>query len=151
MSGYLIRILCASMVCSLVRAICDRSVVKLLCGVYLAGIVLSPAVELQWELPDLEEIRREAEEIAADGVRDAKEAEAEVIKERCEAYILDEAAALGLQMDVQVTVEEGLPVVVTMTGCPDSRMQEILAERIHRDLGVGKEGQIWLYQSSSPP
>ncbi len=151
MRAYLLRLLCGSMVCALVRAISERQIVKLLCGAYLAALFLSPAVELDWELPDLEEIRRDAAAVVAEGAADAKEAESAVIKDRCEAYILDEAAALGLEVRAEVSVDSGRITSVAVYGCPEGQVRDALSQCIARDLGVGKEAQSWENQSNSAP
>ncbi len=153
MSGYVLRLFCGCLVCALVQAICDRQIVKLLCGVYLAGLVLSPVADFDWKNLDISDIRREAETAVEAGQAQAADAFAAGIKERAEAYILDEAAALGLTVSAEVTVEAGLPAAVEVTGALGPGDRERLSGVIARNLGIGKEAQTWIspYQRVSPP
>ncbi len=153
MNAYVLRLLCGAVVCALIRSICDRQIVKLLCGAYLAGLALSPVAQLEWELPDLDAIRREAQAAVSDGTRQAESAQDAIIKERCEAYILDEAAVLGLRLTVEVDVAQGKPAAAIMTGDVGAGDRQILSTQIARNLGIGKEAQTWFasYQSSLPP
>ncbi len=144
MKEYLLRLVCGSAACALVRSVWDSRVMKLLCGVYLAGLVLSPVVELDWELPEPADLQAQAESVVAQGASQAEQARDAGIKARCETYILEEAAALGLSVQAEVTVEQGLPTAVVLTGTEDDR----LSQRIAQNLGIGKEAQTW---GSLPP
>ena len=69
------------------------------------------------------------------------------IKARTEAYILDKAGALELDIDVLVTVGEGaipIPagVEVLYSGSESKRLQ--LQTVIEEDLDISKENQRWI-------
>ncbi len=153
MKAYVLRILVGAMICGIIRSLCDRKLVGLLCGIYLTALVLMPGRELRLELPDLDSFGADARASVEAGAAQAQNAEDAIIKQRCEAYILDEAAARSLSLSVEVMVEAGVPAAVRLEGSCSAGDREALARFISRNLGIGKEAQIWpsSYQSSLPP
>lgn len=154
-SGYLMKVICAAIVCALVGAIAGdgpgQRVRKLIAGVFLALTVLSPMGETELPRIDTDRLNADAQAAVRDGTDQAELARNDIISEACEAYILNKADELGLQMQVRVTLdEEGLPASAELTGKASPLERETLSSCIARDLGLGKEAQIWNdpYQSS---
>lgn len=68
----------------------------------------------------------------------------ELIAEKTEAYILDKAAALGVECTVRVLTEPGedgtpVPVGAELTG----QKSDALADYMERELGIPKERQVY--------
>lgn len=154
-SSYLLRLICAAFLSALVLAIggdgAGKGMRQFLCGLFLALTALSPLGTMELPELDLEVYREDAGAAVSDGIYQAQSAQNEIITERCEAYIFNKAAELGLSLDVKVTLdEEGIPASVTLTGQASPAELEELSGCIARDLGVGKEAQTWNipYQSS---
>ena len=70
-----------------------------------------------------------------------------IIKGETEAYILDKAASLGVELEVDVLLEDMYPMApktVRLSGSVSpyvrNRLQNIIAE----ELGISKENQIWI-------
>lgn len=153
MSGYILRLCCAAILCAAVNAICGdaKGLRQLVCGVFLMLTALSPLGEL--ELPDFdpEHLRRDAEAAVCEGTEQARTAKAGIISEGCEAYIWNKAAELGLELTVRVELgEDLLPRAVTLTGTASPLERQRLTQTLVRELGVGKEAVTWIdpYQSS---
>ena len=69
---------------------------------------------------------------------------ADIIKAETEAYILDKASQLNVELSVEVTIdEENIPTAVTLSGEVSPYARRQLQEIIESDLGIAKENQRW--------
>lgn len=147
---YIISVVAAALLCSLVTELMPggraKQIIRMVCGLFLAYTVLQGLTGLELTTPDWADTsRNEARQAAALGESLGEEALAQVIKEQTRAYILDKATALGLQLEVEVTLDEGgIPWAVTLSGqvAPYERRQ--LESAIALDLGISKENQQWI-------
>ena len=119
---------------------------KLLCGVFLLAAVLRPLGEL--ELPDLElwlsQQDLDAQAAVADGLDFAQAQKRQVISQRLEAYILDKAAELGMDIVVELTLDKThCPQAALLTGSVSQSQRERLGEILETELGIPKECQHW--------
>ncbi len=121
---------------------------RLMLGLFLALTVLSPWTRLslqQWESMT-DELYSEAQSAAQAGKLQSSETLGAIIKEKCEAYILDKARLLHLDIAVQVqlggeTVPSPTGVVITGGASPYARQR--LQAMIQEELGIPKENQQW--------
>ncbi len=150
---YILSVTAAAVICGLLGKLLPKggtaaSVGKLLMGLFLAVTILSPWAGLQvskWD--DLTGgFYQQAQEAAQDGKQQSQESLCAIIKQRCEAYILDKAGDLHLDVEVSVTLTDDsvpAPSSVTITGAAapyaKARLQDIIAQ----DLGIPKEKQLW--------
>ena len=150
---YVLRLVCGSVVCSLILAMTGSDgpggkIRRLLCGLFLATLALGPVANL--ELDDLiyldPAIAARAEELSQSGVFQAKEAMAAGISDQCSAYILNKAEELGLTLQAEVELDEstGIPVAVRLTGNAPPYEREALIGYISRTLGIERSGIQWL-------
>lgn len=123
-----------------------RELIRFVAGALLTVCLLRPLVGARWELalPRLD--TSAGEELAAQGENQAAQAVADIIKAQLQAYILDKAAALGAEVEVELTLEEGvLPVpreaTIRGTAAPYARQQ--LEKILSSQLGIPKERQQW--------
>lgn len=153
MSDYLMRLICAAILCAVIRTIAGegQGLRRLICGIFLAMTVLS--VPLDAVLPELnlDSIAREAENAVRDGTEQADSARETIIIEAFEAYIWNKAA--GVDPDLSVRVElaaDHTPERVILTGTAAPGEQERLTQELVRELGIGEENVIWIrsHQSS---
>ncbi len=121
---------------------------KLLTGVFLALTVISPWTDIQ--LGQLEgltlDISSQAAQAVADGEDRTNAALASVIKQECQAYILDKAQDLGLTLSVEVELSRDqipVPVSVRLQGAAGPYAKSRLAQVLEEDLGIEKERQLW--------
>lgn len=124
-----------------------REIVRVLCGVFMTIVLILPISGKQailWEnlLP---EIDQRAEEIVTDGACYAGKIEADIIKQRTEAYILDRAAAMDADIMVTVSLgKERIPDSVRITGRISPLNRSRLTAVIASDLGIPREQQEWI-------
>jgi hypothetical protein len=151
---YLIGVTAAAILCGIATAMSGEkgflgSVMKLLTGLLMALALVSPWVKIS--LNDLfgwtDDIKTDANAIVQQGQSIGEETYRKVIKERLEAYIQDEAQALGLDLSVEVSLaEEGTPVPVAaeLSGSASPYLKQRLALFMDKELGIAKEDQTWL-------
>lgn len=150
---YLLSVLGAAMVCSVLRQFMagkgpGYSLGKMLCGLFLLFTLLSPLAKFQWKfsLDSLEDIRQEGQQIADVGAEKTESALRSSISQQTKAYILDKAASFDADLAVTVTLSDAqipVPVKVTISGAVSPYGKAQLQAMIERDLGIAKEDIIW--------
>ena len=114
----------------------------------MAFVVISPLKQIR--LGDYigfyDSFLYDAQAASAIGEQQTEDALADIIKQRSEAYILDKAQAMGVNLDVEITLSrDDLPVPVsariggTVSPFIKLRLQRLLTE----ELGIAKENQLW--------
>lgn len=148
--NYILAITAAAILCGIVTALMggkgtSTALAKLVCGIFMAMVVVSPLVNLEFDgwTAWTSQISFDAEAAAAEGEAVAEEMYAAIIKEQTESYILDKAKALGVSAAVEVTVEEGLPAAVWLSGDFSPYAKARLTAYISEELGIPKEDQQW--------
>ncbi len=154
MSGYLISIVAAALVCSIVQKMLgEKGTVglmgKLLSGVFLVLTLITPLRSFRIQNPgSITHIyTQEAQRVTADGMDQAREAMADGIKKRTEAYILDKAAGMDVVLSVEVILDESeipVPESVQLTGAVSPYAKQRLTMIMEEDLGIDKEHQTWI-------
>ncbi len=151
---YLLSVTGAALICGVVLRLLPKkgtaaTMGKMLAGMFLAFTVIRPWGNIQ--LNRLEDFTGDLQVEAAQAVQAGKyetfSSLQSIIKDRCEAYILDKANALGLQLTVEVTLstdEIPVPVAVRLQGNAGPYAKARLADRIQEDLGIDKEHQVWI-------
>ncbi len=152
--SYLLSIIAAAVVCWMATALLPKNgsiaaMGKLLTGVFMTVTILSPVVT--WKLPDIgsfaSRFDADAAEAVASGKTISQEAIGAIIKQQCEAYILDKAADFGAQIEVTVSITTDavpIPCGVRISGAYSPYARLRLGEIIHQELGIGEEAQIWI-------
>ncbi len=137
-----------SLVCRLGSGKLVTSVIRMVCGVFMALAVIAPWAKLEWRMPSkLDGFQAEAEELAAQGEKTAREAMAQIINQKLRTYILDKAGSLGLELEVEIVLSQEdvpTPVAVTLRGAVSPYHKEILGDYLLRELGISKEAQRWI-------
>lgn len=150
---YLLCVSSAAIICCLIKTIiapegAPSKLIKTITGLFLAVSILVP-----WKQFDLgniadftQEFSVEANAAAAAGVSLAHDGTRKIIKEQTEAYILKQAALLGLTIQVNVSISQtelSVPDSVQLIGSASPYAKEKLSQVISQDLGIPKEQQIW--------
>ncbi len=150
---YLLAVVAAAMLTALVLALVPdgpvRRVCRLACGLVLILVALSPLGTL-----DVTAISRAVSRLSLE--TDAAQSGVEVrsraiiaslIKQKTEAYILDKAAGLGLDLTADVSVDDSgaypYPASVTVTGSADAASRRALIRIIEDNLAIPEEKQEW--------
>lgn len=155
MKVYLLRLICAAFVCAIVDTMADgpgRRIRQLAAGFFLLVTALSFPKNVRLPDFDFDSIYREAVSIADAGKAEAVDARTDIINDAYTAYILTEANALGLDVEIHVTMNDDLmPERITLTGTASPSAREALRKAVAENLGVGEEDVIWkdLHQSSA--
>ena len=151
--AYLIGLVAAAILTGIVTQLMgdkgtQGAMIKLISGLFLVFTVIAPIANIDLSgLRDFSADFSEAgEEAALIGEDITRESLAAVIKQRSEAYILDKAAGLDVELEVDVTVSDDkmpVPSAVLIRGkvspYAKARLQSIIVE----NLGIDKEKQIW--------
>lgn len=150
---YVLRILSAAIICAIVGGLVNTQttigrVVGLLCGVLMVITVISPVNNISFSgVSDFwNNLSAEAMRYTQDGVSVAEKQEADIIKTRSEAYILDKANQMGLQIAVEVELDShngNIPCSVTISGNVSPYAQMQLGTYMEDTLGIAKENQKW--------
>lgn len=124
------------------------AMIKLISGLFLVFTVIAPIANIDLSgLRDFSADFSEAgEEAALIGEDITRESLAAVIKQRSEAYILDKAAGLDVELEVDVTVSDDkmpVPSAVLIRGKVSPYAKARLQSIIVQNLGIDKEKQIW--------
>ena len=154
MSAYLTRLLCAAILCALVDALCGKKggVRKLTAGIFLTMVAFSLPMDL--ELPELKQERflSEARAAVAEGEDLARDARADIIIVALEAYVWNKAEAMGLQVEVRITLDADLrPSRAELSGAASPLERQRLTDALVRELGVKEGDVVWTqsHQSST--
>lgn len=153
-SGWIRGLVAASVLTALSAQMIPRGPVKRIaeavCGVMLVGILLDPLAK-----PDgavfsyaLSDYRRMAAELTQDMEAEEKQLLRTYIEQKCGAYILDEAAALGAnELEVQVYAawekESWIPREAHLKGTCSESQRSQLTGFMEAELGIPKERQFW--------
>ena len=125
------------------------ALIRMLCGLFLAFAVIAPLGSFNYDVLSAfsDAYFDEGVTASAQGEKLARESLAEIIKQETEAYILDKAAAMQVQLSVEVTVSRGdspIPEQVTVAGNLPEREKRLLQEMIETELGIPEEHQRWI-------
>jgi len=154
---YVVSLTCAALISGLLPSLLNeggmKTMVRLVCGVFLTITALSPLTDFSF--PELDMVtdwyQAEGEAAAAQGEALARQEKSAIIKEGLEAYILDKAAAMGQQITVQISLDpEGLPLFAEVEGTVSSHAGQMLSKIMETELGIPKEKQQWTGQKREP-
>ena len=152
LAGYVLSVVSASVVVAILCSFFDgkgtvSEIVKVICGLFLTFVVINPVVNLDFSRfhDYLDQFTFEGQEAAYAGENMAKEAEGDIIISRVQAYILDKADSCGVQLDVEVILDQdNIPVSVELSGRISPNVKAQISEMITENLGITKEHQLWI-------
>ena len=151
---YILSVSAAAIICGVVGALSQgkttaTQLIKLCSGIFLSLIVISPLADI--DLTNFADLTfshiSAAEEAASMGKNLAVDAMTDIIKKRCEAYILDKAKALGAKITVEITVSQDeipVPQAVVIEGNVSPFAKSQLVSLLCDQLGIPKEDQKWV-------
>jgi len=150
---YIITVSAVAIVGCIAITICDKkttssAMIKLIVGVLVTLTVFKPLIDIK--ISDISGYLSSVNTLSADCIQSgslwADSETAAIIKERSEAYILDKASSMGVQIEVEVSVLNQTPFqpeTVTITGSVPPYARTQLSDNIETDIGISKENQIW--------
>lgn len=150
---YLLSVTAAAILCSVLRHLLAgkgtaANISKVLTGIFMALAVLAPFVQIR--LSDLTDLRLDITQQTQDAVHygqnSAHSALKESISQRLEAYILDKATGLNVELKVRVEVSDDqipMPLRVHLQGNVSPYAKRRLQGILRDELGIDKENQLW--------
>lgn len=151
--SYLIRLTAAAILAALVRRMAPSGAsgraTRLAAGILVLLTAFGPLATV--------DTLKAAEELARGGFSDPLTTEdfaaetnnllSDLISQEAEAYILDKAGDMGLELEVRVetSVADTYPVPwrVTLRGSPTALQRQTLSQCIAQELGIPEERQEW--------
>ena len=153
MKEYVLRIVAAAIVCAAAKGLLGKKTVigriaGLVCGILMTITVISPLGSITFNgISDFwDNLSDDANKYVLEGASMAEKQKAEIIKPQIEAYILDKANRMGLQIAVEVELDGhngNIPCGVVISGNVSPYGQTQLESYIADTLGIAKENQIW--------
>lgn len=128
-----------------------KRVMGILCSVMLIIVIIEPLKGFDYVgyARSLADYRTLESSLAEDGQEMRRRLDRLVIEQHCEAYIMDKAEALGLELE-SVSVETDmysdgvwLPYSAKLNGRGDPAACSVLSEIIAAELGIAPERQMW--------
>lgn len=149
--SYFLCILSVSILCGVILSFFDKKSaaagqMKLLTGIILTITVIRPIIDVRLQniAYYTDDICKQAD-IAADyGEVVARQEMESIIKTRLQAYILDKATAWNTELEVEVFVQECMPVGVLLSGAVSPYVKVQLENWIAGTLDIPKEAQQWI-------
>ena len=152
-SQYILKVTSTALLISIVTCIIDNKspimpYIKLVSGLFLTVTVFSPI--LGATVGSISEyitmINTDADSIIVQSQQDQHLQKVELIKERTEAYILEKAETLGLEVSVEIdfaNADSIIPSEAHIFGAVSPYAKKQLTAVIANDLGIPEEHQIW--------
>ena len=154
---YVVHITATALICALVMRLVQGSgttkrIMKLLCGAVMAVSIVNPIKQLNMtNMGDFTlDIQEEADQAVLLGENTAMETWRESISQGVEAYILEKAKSMKVDLDVEVELSKDeipAPVAITLSGKVGPYAKTVLSDTISQELDIPKERQIWISPS----
>ncbi len=153
MKNYVLSIIASAIVCAVAIGLlggktASGKIVKLLCGILMAVTVISPLAKISFSniTNFFDTLSADAEYYVSEGKMAGQESINRIIKSQTEAYILDKATRMGLEVTVEVELDAGnhsIPGKVKIIGNVPPYAKTVLCTYIADNLGIAKENQQW--------
>jgi len=123
--------------------------IRLLCGIYITVVIVGGLRQLDYQelMERLDAAYAGASECSDEGKNQARSATAQIIKQKCEAYILDIAGQMNAAVSVDISLsEEEIPVPekIIVYGSVSPYTKTKLCAVLTEDLGIDRRHQIWI-------
>lgn len=151
--AYLLAVAAASLLAGVVLSLLPQGrmhgIVRLVGALIIVLTVVSPVLKLEIDTMPVgsEEIHTDASDIQERALEESELLFSQLIKERCEAYILDKADQMGLELEVQIIMgHDGYPhpIGVKLSGDISSADARSLGAAIEQELGISIQQQEWV-------
>ena len=154
MKEYIFSIIAAAIITAIVGSLVSGKtsagkLIHLLTGTLMVVTVIAPLTQVSFE--NISEFWNntafDADSYVSQGEAAATQALNTIIKDRFEAYILDKATRMGLEIAVEVDFDgsnDSIPSQVTINGALSPYAKGVLSEYITDHLGIPKECQNWI-------
>lgn len=150
-TSYILSVTAAAMLCAMFTTLAGNGstgkLLKLMTGIVMAAVVIRPMTEITTVNFNryLDSLNADAMAVVAEGTAYAQQETEGRIKSMLESYILDKAAALSLDITVDLCVDTQtmLPVSVVIAGNASPHARAAMEAVILNDLGIPTEALSW--------
>ena len=152
---YLLSLVVGSFVTSVVLALVPKGSIRraaaFTCGLFLCLCALSPVMEINYEsiALSLSRLQIQAEQARTGIEVKNRELVSAIIKQNTQAYILDKAESMGLDVEVEIGMKDTgdgpYPYLVTITGAVTQSQKNSLMQMITDQFSIAPERQVWKY------
>lgn len=151
--GYFLRIISVALICAILTSLQSSGtgasrLIQLVAGLVLSLCVVTPLGGLSFtNFPESWDLEiDQGTHVVSDGKNMAWNEQAEIISKQTEAYILDKANDMGLEVEVSVTLEGDtwpVPVAVLLSGRASPYHRRSMEDMLSRDFGLARENVRW--------
>lgn len=151
---YIFPVICVCLLCCILQLIFTGNnhmmpLIKMCTGLVLSLTVFMPLIQnksfkLEFQMDELVAEKVDAVE---EGEKRALETLSTIIKENTEAYILEKANGLGMDIHPEITLSNDnppVPYAVTIEGMCTPFARKQLSVYLHQNLGLSEEYQTWI-------
>lgn len=151
---YILTVTIASIIYAVLQSLVDKksssaALLKLIGGLFLTFTVISPVTDISldaiFDLPM--DLSVQGTAIATQSQQVSQDQLTCIIKEECEAYILDKALSYQAELTVEVTLTEDdlpIPSAVRLQGAVSPYAKKVLQKWLCDDMGITEENQLWI-------
>lgn len=152
MKNYVISIIVAGIICAIADLLLDNKtatgkIAKILTGILMCVTVLTPLTNISFKYISnyFDSLSVHADNYVEDGKASAQISINGIIKSQTEAYILDKAESMGLDVAVEVELDDdnSVPCGVTIAGEASPYAKGLMASYIEETIGITRENQRW--------
>ena len=151
LQSYILSVTAAGILCAVISCLGGKGshgpILKLMCGIVMTAVIIKPVlsaapINLSRYLKQLD---ADAASVVESGLRSSDEALRERITGELEAYILDKAGELGLQITAAVTLDDqdAAPASVVISGSASPHARSAMTEMLREELGIPAEALEW--------
>ena len=151
---YIFSVTVAAIILGILRSILEKKsgnavLVQLIGGLFLTFTVIAPIADVDFDaiFDSPWSFSEDAGAFAAQGQAISQEQLRGIIKEQCEAYILDKALSYHAQLQVEVTVSQDdmpVPAAVCLKGSISPYAKNEMEQWLQDKIGIPKESQLWI-------
>ena len=151
---YILSLIAAAIICAIVACLVSGNTItgkmlRLLSGILMLITAITPLATISFHNIStfFDDINFAADAYVSEGERIANDEFSAIIKGQSEAYILDKATRMGLEIAVEVELDGGnnsIPRQIRITGEISPYEKGLLSEFITDNLGIPKECQQWM-------
>lgn len=151
LSEYILSVVCTAILSGIIMLLFDKNmpvigVLKLVFSIVMTVTILRPVLSENLFFQDglFEMVSEDSSGIVSEGRDIAASMHREIISEQIQAYILDKAEMLNMDLSVDVKLQDdNLPESICMSGYVSPYAKKQLEQYITTQLGVRKECLTW--------
>lgn len=151
---YILSVTAASILFGILQSLLQKkssgaALLRLIGGLFLAFTAISPVADFKLDtILDIPlDLSVQGETFVTQGQEISNDHLQSIIKEQCEAYILDKALSYQAELEVDVWLTQDnipIPSAVRLQGAVSPYAKSALQNWLQDDMGISKENQLWI-------